>query len=73
MRTPTCCIFEGLEQLHGKTAKCVRHRRQCEVKSGTIFVCGFSCKGVSRTNQQRSTTTLSAGGPATSTSTTFYA
>eukprot|EP00959_Pyramimonas_sp_CCMP1952_P112990 2361743-Pyramimonas_sp.AAC.1 len=42
------------------------------MRGASVLVVGFSCKGVSRANNDRSTTTLSTG-KVTSTTVTFYA
>ena len=49
------CIFEDIQALGQVTAKCVVHHQVggCPVPEVDVFVCGVSCKDVSRQNSRR--------------------
>lgn len=47
-----CCCFDNVMNLKNKTARCIRHDRDCEVPEEDIFsfACGFSCCPYSKLN-----------------------
>ena len=52
------CIFADIQELGQGTAQCVTHAKKCAVPEADIFICGVSCKDVSRQNPHRSQTKL---------------
>ena len=52
------CIFADIQTLGQHEAHCVVHNRKCRVPEVDIFICGVSCKDVSRQNPNRSQTKL---------------
>ena len=47
------CIFADIQTLGKETAHCVVHNRECPVPQVDVFICGVSCKDVSRQNPSR--------------------
>ena len=47
------CIFADVQELGGETAFCVVHNGHCRVPAADVFVCGVSCKDISRANPRR--------------------
>ncbi|CAE7331255.1 unnamed protein product [Symbiodinium sp. CCMP2592] len=47
------CIFADIQNLGNETAHCVVHNRECPVPQVDVFMCGVSCKDVSRQNPGR--------------------
>ena len=47
------CIFADVQDLGGETAFCVVHNGHCQVPTSDVFVCGVSCKDISRPNPRR--------------------
>ena len=47
------CIFADIQTLGDETARCVVHNRECPVPQVDVFICGVSCKDVSRQNPSR--------------------
>ena len=52
------CIFADIQTLGQVEAQCVIHNRKCHVPEVDVFICGVSCKDVSRQNPNRSQTKL---------------
>ena len=47
------CVFSDIQSLADETAPCAVHQCQCPVPDIDLFICGISCKDVSKANPHR--------------------